>query len=339
MLLLGATILLLGQAAASPMEVTARQANCPPIHVFGARETTVSPGFGSAGTVVNSIIQANPGTTSEAIVYPACGGQASCGGVQYADSARQGTAAVATAVNAFNQRCPDSQIILVGYSQGGQIMDNAYCGGGDTSAGITDTSIPISASAQQMIRAAIMMGSPRFVAGQSQNVGDCLAQGFAARPASFQCPFAANIQSYCDAPDPFCCNGNDAVRHQQYGTIFGAEALTFVNSKSIGNWQHWRSFDLHYITLTSGGTTVDYTIGRNISIPDGESSFTWNPSSILEGLNDSGNGDLWLEDGEEHYFEARIKNMGRWGATTVPSEKSESRVRNEEKCFSEHISV
>lgn len=177
MIFLGATILLLGQAAASPMEVTARQANCPPIHVFGARETTVSPGFGSAGTVVNSIIQANPGTTSEAIVYPACGGQASCGGVQYADSARQGTAAVATAVNAFNQRCPDSQIILVGYSQGGQIMDNAYCGGGDTSAGITDTSIPISASAQQMIRAAIMMGSPRFVAGQSQNVGDCLAQG------------------------------------------------------------------------------------------------------------------------------------------------------------------
>ncbi|CRK11802.1 hypothetical protein BN1723_009497 [Verticillium longisporum] len=166
-----------------------------------------------------------------AIVYPACGGQASCGSVQYADSARQGTAAVATAVNAFNQRCPDSQIILVGYSQGGQIMDNAYCGGGDTSAGITDTSIPISASAQQMIRAAIMMGSPRFVAGQSQNVGDCLAQGFAARPASFQCPFAANIQSYCDAPDPFCCDGNDAVRHQQYGTIYGAEALTFVNGK------------------------------------------------------------------------------------------------------------
>ncbi|CRK11803.1 hypothetical protein BN1723_009498 [Verticillium longisporum] len=96
---------------------------------------------------------------------------------------------------------------------------------------------------------------------------------------------------------------------------------TIDRARSIGNWQHWRSFDLHYITLTSGGTKVDYTIRRNVSIPDGDSSFTWDPSSILEGLNDSGNGNLWLEDGEEHYFESQIKNMGRWGATTVPSEK------------------
>jgi acetylxylan esterase len=91
--------------------------SCPPIHVFGARETTVSPGYGSAGALVNMIIAAHPGTTSEAIVYPACGGQASCGGIAYGDSARQGTSAVATAVNNFHTQCPDAQIVLVGYSQ------------------------------------------------------------------------------------------------------------------------------------------------------------------------------------------------------------------------------
>jgi acetylxylan esterase len=90
---------------------------CPEIHIFGARETTVSPGYGTAGVVVNLVKGAYPGATSEAITYPACGGQASCGGIQYGDSARQGTNAVASAVNSFNQRCPNTQIVLVGYSQ------------------------------------------------------------------------------------------------------------------------------------------------------------------------------------------------------------------------------
>ena len=92
-------------------------AQCPDLHIFGARETTVSPGYGSAGQLINMIISAHPGATSEAITYPACGGQSSCGGVAYGDSARQGTAAVASQVNSFHQRCPNSQIVLVGYSQ------------------------------------------------------------------------------------------------------------------------------------------------------------------------------------------------------------------------------
>lgn len=47
------------------------------------RRLTVSPGYGTAGTVVNLILGAFPGATAEAISYPACGGQSSCGGVQY----------------------------------------------------------------------------------------------------------------------------------------------------------------------------------------------------------------------------------------------------------------
>lgn len=91
--------------------------SCPAIHVFGARETTVSPGYGSAGTVVNLILNAHPGATSEAITYPACGGQSSCGGISYANSVVTGTNAVASAVNSFNSRCPTTKLVLVGYSQ------------------------------------------------------------------------------------------------------------------------------------------------------------------------------------------------------------------------------
>lgn len=113
-----AALLFLGQAFASPREVRERQ-SCPDIHVFGARETTAAPGYGTAGVVVNLVLNAHPGSTAEAISYPACGGQASCGDVSYASSVIQGVQAVASAVNAFNSQCPTTQLVLVGYSQVG----------------------------------------------------------------------------------------------------------------------------------------------------------------------------------------------------------------------------
>ncbi|KAK4459452.1 family 5 putative carbohydrate esterase [Cladorrhinum samala] len=231
-----AFLLLLAHSAivsGSPVEAVEKRQSCPSIHVFGARETTVSPGYGTAGVVVNLVLQAYPGATSEAIVYPACGGQASCGGVQYGDSARQGTNAVASAVNSFNQRCPSTQIVLVGYSQGGQIMDNALCGGPDAGSSISTTASPLTASALNMVKAAIFMGSPRYVAGLSYNVGTCAAQGFAARPRGYVCASnsGSKIQNYCDSTDPYCCTGNDANSHQAYGSKYGQQALTFIKAR------------------------------------------------------------------------------------------------------------
>ncbi|PGH26755.1 exoglucanase-6A [Polytolypa hystricis UAMH7299] len=220
-----ASLLLVGQALAGPTE---KRQNCPAIHVFGARETTVGPGFGSSGSVVNSVLSAYPGSTSEAIVYPACGGQGSCGGVSYQDSAAQGSDAVVTAVNNLNQRCPDTKIVLIGYSQGGQIMDNAVCGGPDTG---VPAGVRLTASAVNQVKAAIFMGSPRYVSGLPYNVGTCTASGFAARPAGFTCPNASKVKNYCDAQDPYCCNGNDANHHQQYGSIYGSQALAFIRSQ------------------------------------------------------------------------------------------------------------
>jgi acetylxylan esterase len=113
-----AAALFAGLAAAGPVELTERQ-SCPKVYIFGARETTVpqSNGYGTAAGLVNSVKSAYPGAGSEAIVYPACGGGSSCGGVSYDNSASQGTAAVVKAVTAYNQKCPSTQIVLIGYSQ------------------------------------------------------------------------------------------------------------------------------------------------------------------------------------------------------------------------------
>lgn len=106
--------------ASAPVEdstVNLGKRACPNIHVFGARETTVAPGYGSAITVVNDILNGFPGSTAEAIVYPACGGQASCGGDSYSQSVSAGIQAAASAVNSFNAQCPSTKLVLVGYSQ------------------------------------------------------------------------------------------------------------------------------------------------------------------------------------------------------------------------------
>ncbi|EIM79227.1 catalytic core domain of acetyl xylan esterase [Stereum hirsutum FP-91666 SS1] len=201
---------------------------CPPVHVFGARETTAPPGFGSAGPVVDMVLSSVPGSTSEVINYPACGGQASCGGVSYAQSVIDGVNAVASQVNTFNTECPSTVLVLIGYSQGGQIFDDGFCGGGDTNEGLTSTAIPISTAAQSKVAAAIFFGDPRRIPGESFNVGTCEASGFAPRPAGFQCPFASRVQSFCDAPDPFCCNGDDQAVHEGYAAEYGSQALSFI---------------------------------------------------------------------------------------------------------------
>ncbi|KAF2666891.1 acetylxylan esterase precursor [Microthyrium microscopicum] len=209
-------------AAALSFAGAAVAQGCAKVYVFGARETTVSPGYGSAGALINQIKSAYPGTGSEAIVYPACGGQSSCGGMAYDASASKGTQAVVTAVTNYNKRCPDSQIILVGYSQGGQIMDNAVCGG----AGAT-----LSGSAMAAVKAAIFMGDPHNIAGLPYNVGTCKAQGFSPRKQGFTCAHASIIQSYCDAADPYCCKGNNQNTHQGYVREYGSQAMAFIKSK------------------------------------------------------------------------------------------------------------
>ncbi|KAK5171861.1 uncharacterized protein LTR77_003497 [Saxophila tyrrhenica] len=228
-------------ASASPIDadLEARQ-SCPQIHIFGnqiyqkiskmvltivkgARETTAPPGYGSAGTVVNLILNAYPGSTAEVLNYPASGSNPT-----YSQSVATGTQNVCNQVSSYASRCPNSKLVLVGYSQGSEIFDNALCGGGDPNQGLSSTC----SIARYNIKAAIFMGDPRFRAGAPYNVGSCAAGGFDARPAGQYCGnFNSAIKSYCDASDPYCCNGNNAQTHQGYGQEYGQAALSFVRSK------------------------------------------------------------------------------------------------------------
>jgi len=59
----------------------------------------------------NLALTAVKGTTSQAITYPAAGGNS------YSSSVQQGTANVGAQINAYYQQCPSTKLVLVGYSQ------------------------------------------------------------------------------------------------------------------------------------------------------------------------------------------------------------------------------
>ncbi|KAI7065410.1 hypothetical protein KC352_g43150, partial [Hortaea werneckii] len=101
---------LLASALAAPAPELETRQSCPNIHIIAARETTAPAGYGSASTFVNLILQAYPGSTSEAVNYPATGGNS------YGTSVQQGTQNVANQINSFNQRCPNTRLVIVGYS-------------------------------------------------------------------------------------------------------------------------------------------------------------------------------------------------------------------------------
>jgi acetylxylan esterase len=95
--------------------------SCPQLHIFGARETLAAPGYGLSRPLIDALLDAYPDpgkATAEAIDYPACGGpdRASCGGATHPESVAAGIDAASLAINAFHERCPQTRIVLVGYS-------------------------------------------------------------------------------------------------------------------------------------------------------------------------------------------------------------------------------
>ncbi|KAK5637054.1 hypothetical protein RRF57_012766 [Xylaria bambusicola] len=204
------------------------RASCSDLHIFGARETTAPPGFGTTGSVIRLIQREYPTASAESILYPAAGGN------MYGASVAAGVRAVAAQANSYFQQCPNATLIVIGYSQGAQIVDDAFCGGPDGFS-LNTTGESVSAGVSRMVAAIILMGSPRNVPGRVGNVGNATAGGFAARPPGYQCPaFQDIIRSYCDEADLYCAKGNSSATHQSYARVYGQDALDFVSQKIAG---------------------------------------------------------------------------------------------------------
>lgn len=122
-------------ALASPFSTA-----CSAVHILSGRGSTETVPEGSMETLA-ALIQSSYSPTSavtrESVTYPAT--------LQnYASSSAQGTKAVTKQLTAYVNRCPDAKIVLLGYSQGAQIILDSLCGGGDPAEGLGPETPPIS---------------------------------------------------------------------------------------------------------------------------------------------------------------------------------------------------
>lgn len=118
----------LGAACARTQNLSTRQelnATCDPIHYIIARGTT--EGYpGSLGSLVDILLAKYPDSHYEDIVYPATQETTT-------DSYWEGLANGTQQIKSYADKCPDSKIVLMGYSQGALVVGDLLAGGGNNS--------------------------------------------------------------------------------------------------------------------------------------------------------------------------------------------------------------
>lgn len=88
---------------------------CASVHVITARASTELPGEGIIGAVVNSIVTRSTQVISrEAVDYPALL-------FPYGPSEQAGVVAMKAALARKATACPNTKLVLMGYSQGAQV--------------------------------------------------------------------------------------------------------------------------------------------------------------------------------------------------------------------------
>jgi cutinase len=181
-----------GHAAAGP---------CPDVEVVSARGTDEPPGPGSNGEAfVNALRPMVPGRAIEvyAVNYPATD--------DLARSVAAGADDARAHVESIVANCPDTRLVLAGYSQGAAVIDT-----------ITDQLPP---EAADHVAAVAIFGNPRSKLA-SQMAGGPLA--------AISPPYRSKTIDLCFPGDPICSEGQNWDAHHQYiDSGMTTQAATFV---------------------------------------------------------------------------------------------------------------
>lgn len=195
------------------------------VYIIGARGSDEDPGYGSVGSVVSSVLSAIPNSGAIALDYPA-----SVIDPLYPDSVTDGINTIVSLIQNYVNSC-GGKIVLVGFSQGANVIT-------DTLAGGVDKPTPISPSYAAYITAVTVFGDPSFTHGQSFDVGtDTSSDGIFAREEGGSSlallnTYAGKLRSYCDTGDVYCASGDDSNAHSQEVPTWGTTAVDFIVSLS-----------------------------------------------------------------------------------------------------------
>jgi acetylxylan esterase len=113
-------------AAAAP--VAPRQTCYSGFYMIVARGSDEAPGEGAPGAVADLIAASVPDSASVAVDYPAT--IVSTSGIEYPESVIDGINDTIDKIQSYVDACGSaSRIVLLGYSQGGNVMTDALAGG------------------------------------------------------------------------------------------------------------------------------------------------------------------------------------------------------------------
>lgn len=101
------------------------------VHFIIARASQELPGPGIIGGVATDITNQLPGSTMESVDYPATL-------ANYQASEAKGVSEMTRLVTDYTSRCPNSKLVLMGYSQGAQVTADMLCGTNENTFAATD---------------------------------------------------------------------------------------------------------------------------------------------------------------------------------------------------------
>jgi|HubBroStandDraft_6_1064221.scaffolds.fasta_scaffold01750_3 acetylxylan esterase len=226
----------LAVGTSSALAVASSNSPCATVNLIVARASTEAPGDGAIGALAEEIQKGVKATVSQqAVNYPAALSP-------YEPSVTAGDKAIKAQLEEEVAKCPGQKIVLLGYSQGAQIVGDVLGGGGGNAdylgAGDGPATPPAAASATAQVVGVIQYGDPRRIPGQSFDVGtDKNAEGIFPRLKSqLLTSFAPDIQSYCDNGDPFCAKGLNLEAHLDYVEKYDKTADSFIigRLKAVG---------------------------------------------------------------------------------------------------------
>jgi cutinase len=196
--------------AAVSIPSTAAAAPCPDIEVVFARGTNDSPGAGWVGQEFIDSLRPQVGARSVGVYpvnYPAI--------EDLARSASAGASDASAHVQSMAANCPNTRLVLGGYSQGAMVIDLITAQ--TVLAGFTPAPMPPQVA--HHVAAVAVFGNP-------------WAKSLGAPLTAISPLYGAKAIDLCNPGDPICSNGGDMsahVRYVQSGMV--NQAATFAASR------------------------------------------------------------------------------------------------------------
>merc|ERR1711939_721611 len=150
-------------------------------------------------------------------------------GTEYCPAVEEGDANGKQQITAYAQKCPESKLVLSGYSQGANVVGDIIAGGGGNYDGACASTAPLdpSSDAACQIAAVMLFGDPRHTANAAYNAGTGVA-------GVGEFPRTAEQRSWCARDDPNCAKDlglNTVEAHTNYFTYVTSEAASWAVSK------------------------------------------------------------------------------------------------------------